>query len=133
MSCVLSIIGVDFDPDAFLLASKLNVEKVGHKGQPRYKTRPDSMFPHSLVSVCTSKAGFDEFDQQVDETIEYLKSNYEQLKVIAQTENIQYAHIDFGVNYMGKFMQTHHFPLELVKLCAELGLCIEVSVYTSSD
>lgn len=134
MCCILSVIGEDFDPDAFLNISQLKVDKVTYKGTPRFKTRPDSeLIPYSYVSVRTCEAGFDEFKKQEQETIQYLKNNYENLKVIAQTANVQYANLDFGVNYQDKFSQCHYFTPELIKLCGELGLSIEISIYTASD
>ena len=134
MSCHLSIIGEDFDPDAFLSASGLKVDKITYKGTPRFKTRADSeLIPYSYVAMNTSLAYFDNFKKQVEETIIYLQDNYEKLKVIAQTPHVQYANLNFGVYYEDKFMQNHLFTPELLKLCGELGLSIELSIYTASD
>lgn len=134
MSCHLSIFGADFDPDAFLSASGLKVDHITYKGAPRFKTRPDSeRIPYSYVSVTTSRAGFNEFNRQVEETIEFLMANYSELEVIAKTPHVQYANLNFGVNYEDKFAQNHVFTPELLKLCGELGLSIELSIYTASD
>ena len=134
MSCHLSITGAEFNPDEFINKSGLSVDKITYKGTPRYKTRKDSeLIPYSYVAVCTSKAGFNEFEQQITETIEYLKENYNKLKIIADTPNVEYADLHFGVDYQDKFVQSHYFKPELLKLCGELGLSIEISVYTSSD
>lgn len=46
-------------------------------------------------------------------------------------KEVQYFNLDFGVRYAGKFRQGLYLPPELVRLAGELGMSIEVSLYTS--
>lgn len=133
MSCILRIIGEELDVD--LLDAKLGLPtpKKIYKGQPRFKTKPEGeKIAHSELSFTASHAPFDNFNQQVEEVIEYLSKYYYQLKLLTETKGIEYATLDFGVNYRYKFVQSHYFKPELVKLAGELGLSFEFSLYTSS-
>jgi len=134
MSCVLRIIGQDLDVDAFILKSKLKSSRKGYKGEvvspPKRKIRK---LKYSWVSITTSDASFNAFKKQIKDTWQYLKKNKEKLAVISETKGIQYAVLDFGIYLkMDKELvryQTKYFPEEFVKLCGELGLGIELSIY----
>lgn len=134
MSCVLSFIGQDLDVDALDGKSGLGNGRKTYKGQPRFKTQPEGeKMPYSVLSFVVSNAGFDDFNQQVEDVIEYLRTHYQQMTLLAATKGIEFANLSFGVNYQDKFVQSHSLTPELVKLAGELGLSIEVCVYTSGE
>jgi hypothetical protein len=62
MSCILTISGRNFDVDEFIDKTKLAPYKKSHKGQPKFKTKPNGeKLTHSSLSIETSKADFDNF------------------------------------------------------------------------
>ncbi len=134
MSCTLSIIGEKLDVDALDAQLALPGFHKNYKGRPRYRTKPEKeKLPYSYMSTTVSEAGFDEFEQQVQDVIAYLRQHYDILKQVKEVTAVQYFNLDFGINYKNKFRQGLYFPKELIRLAGELGMCIEASVYTSGD
>lgn len=134
MSCYFSVIGADFEPDKFIARTKLDYAQISYTGTPRFNSKPEKgKRNYSILSTKVSHAGFDDFNQQVKDAIEYLRVNYDKLKMIADTPGVDYANLDFGVDYKYNFVQSHYFPPELVKLAGELGISFEISLYTAGD
>lgn len=135
MSCILRITGKDFDVDVFVLQSKISPYDKFYKGLPRIESKPESeKLNFSGCSLEVSKAGFDNFKQQIQDAIDYLNSHQQELQYINTTPEIQYATLDFGVEYdTNKFTQTQYLPKELLKLCADLGIDIEISIYQEAE
>lgn len=134
MGCNLSIIGEDLDVDA--LETKLGLPGFhkNYKGVPRYRTKPEKeKLPYSYMSTAISDAGFDDMEQQVKDVISYLKQHFDTLKLVSGVKEVQYFNLGFGVDYANKFCQSMYLPPELVRLAGELGMSIELSLYTSED
>ncbi len=129
MSCYLSIIGKDLDVDAF-------VERIGIKEfEKRFKgelisARRNKYSEHSSASVKISDAGFENFKQQIEEAEVFLNTYKDNLKCIVDTDGVEYANINFGVNeLLEKSVQSFYFPISLITICAELKISIETTVY----
>lgn len=135
MSCILNIIGKDFDVNTFVLVSELVPYKISYKESPRYKSKPDGKkHEYTGCSFEVSSADFNEFDKQVTDAIKYLNQNREKLKMINLTNGIEYALLDFGVDYdENNFVQSHFLPNELLKIVSELGISIELSIYNQAE
>jgi hypothetical protein len=135
MSCRFSIIGKNFNPDAYLAIAKFRSCSIKHKGEPRMVTKPEGhIMPHSVLSTLASKADFNEFDKQIKDVIRFIKRNREKLELIQSTKGVEYAGFDFSVDHdCGKFCQSLYLPPELIKLAGELGLHIEISVYDNIE
>jgi hypothetical protein len=136
MSCILTIRGLNFDVDAFIEKSKLRPYKKSYKGQPKFKTKPDGeKLSHSLLAIETSKAEFDNLNKQIADTIRYLKRNKDKLSQIALTKGIDYAVLDFGIDLRidrkKVLYQSDKFPSELLKIAGDLGIDIELSIYSA--
>ncbi len=132
MGCNLSIIGEHLDVDA--LETKLGLPgfRKNYKGVPRYRTNPEKEeLPYSYMSTAISDAGFDDLEQQVKDVISYLMQHFDTLKLVSGVKEVQYFNLDFGVDYADKFYQSMYMPPKLVRLAGELGMSIEVSLYTS--
>jgi hypothetical protein len=131
MSCILRISGEGFDVDDFILQSKISPYTKFYKGSPRVESKPDGeKIKSSGCNLEISHADFDEFKQQVQDAIDYLNNHHQELQYINVTPEIQYAVLDFGVEYdPDKFTQTQYLPTELLKLSADLGISIEISIY----
>ena len=133
MSCILTIIGEDLNPDGLIEAIDLTVHKVTKRGEQRFKTQPDrGLMPYTVVSYLASDAGLDNVEQQIIDAETYLVSNFEKLNLISQIAEVQYATLRFGVrHYVDKFGNDVYFPPSLMKLVGALGLSIELSSYTA--
>ena len=134
MSCILRIAGKNLDVDAFLSTTKLKPYKISYKGQPKFKTKRNSeKLSRSLLSIETSKAGFDNLNKQISDTIRYLKRNKGKLAHIALTKGIDHAILDFGIDLRidreKVLYQSDTFPNELLKLAGDLRLDIGLSIY----
>jgi len=131
MSCVLRIIGEDFDVDSFILKTGIDPYKVFYRGDSKVKSKPDGKkTERSGCAIGASWADQTDFKQQVKDAIGFLESNRDKLLFINSVPEIQYAVLDFGVSYNpDKFTQTQYLPKELLRLTADLGIGIEVSIY----
>lgn len=132
MSCVLRIMGEDFDPDAFEGKSKLPFDNKTHKGTPRFKTKPDSeKAPHSVISFIVSNADFHSPEKQIEDAKKYLIKNKEGLSHILNDKSIQHAFLDFGLQSSEDAIQSIYLPQDIVSLAGELGIAIEISLYNN--
>ncbi|MES2269030.1 MAG: hypothetical protein V4520_19860 [Bacteroidota bacterium] len=131
MSCILRIIGEDFDVDSFILLSGVSSYCVFYKDEPKSKLKPGGeKYQFSGCAVDVSIADFDDFTEQEKDAAKYLELNYEKLKLIPSTPEIQFAVLDFGIEYDSyKFVQSKYLSTALIKLCADLGISIELSIY----
>jgi len=131
MGCVLSIIGENLDIDAFAIKTKMAWDSVWYKGDAVNKVNPRKK-KYSGVSISTSNSDFDDVKTQITQTIDFLNIHKEHLIHINTTPGIQYATIDFGVDSIideDHLTQGFFFPPALIKICAELGIGIELSLY----
>ncbi len=133
MSCVLSIIGEDFDPDEFVKRSGVVPYKIVYKGNRRHGLPHAPIMQYSFVSLIASDAEMDDVKTQIEETINYLKAEFSKLQHIKDTLGVQDANLHFGANYEYKFCNSFYFPTELIALAASLGLSIETSVYEANE
>jgi len=127
----LHIIGENLDVDAFVTNTKLAGFSKRYKGDP-FGNSSHRKNKYSGASITTSSADFDNIKGQIDETIIFLSEHKPNLKVIASTLNVDHAWIDFGVDSTigeDRLTQNFHFSKDLIKLCAELDIEIEISLY----
>ena len=134
MSCILNIGGRNFDVDDFVVKSGLRPYRKSYKGQPKFKTKPGGeKLTGSSISIETSKAEFDNFKKQIDDTIRFLKRNKDKLAHVTLTKGIEYAVLNFGIDLRidkkKVLIQSDTFPSELLKLAGDLRLDIEISIY----
>ena len=133
MSCILRIIGNELNLND-LLKVNLIADTTWEKGTPRLKTKPDGKkHLHSGASYLASLADFDEFEQQISDSIKYLKQNNKLIQEIMSLPDVDEASLDFGINKRDVIVQCDFFPLELIKIAGELGLGIELSQYPQAE
>lgn len=133
MSCVLSIIGKNLNVDELLSSTKLKVAEIRHKGEAINKLDNTKKLPYSYVSILTSNAEFDKLQAQINDTIKYLKRNFDKLKLVSTVKNIDYFVLNFGIdltiNKKNILTQNEMLPSKLLKLCGDLNIDIELSIY----
>ena len=131
MSCGLSIIGTHLDIDTFVKKTKISGFSKSYKGDDISKANPRKR-KYSFVSITISEADFDDINGQINDTIIFLNKYKGNLKHITTTPEIEYATISFGLDSVideEHLTQSFYFPLELIKICAELGISIETTLY----
>ncbi len=131
MSCKLSIIGTYLDIDSFVSKTKMSGFSKSYKGDSINRVNPRKL-KYSFVSIITSEAGFDDIKSQINDTISFLNKYQDNLRHISDIPEIEYATIDFGVDSVideEHLTQSFYFPISLIKICAELGIGIELSIY----
>jgi hypothetical protein len=132
MSCVLNIAGKHLDIDSFILKSKLQGFEKKYNNQSLKSKSKSRGQQYSYVSKTISEAGLDNFKKQVADVIKYLKKNKKKLLSISETEEIEFATVNFMIQSKSVsdkyFAQYIYLPKELTILCGDLKLGIEVAI-----
>jgi hypothetical protein len=74
---------------------------------------------------------------QILEAKSFLETHRDEIRTLTRREDVEAAYLDFGWNFpvgeSASVAQFNHFPRELISICAELDLGLEVSVYATED
>ena len=135
MSTVLRLSGTEFNVEVAMASTSLEPCAVRRKGGLRFpKSQTNtSVFESSGLNFLVSDAGFHEFEFQVDDAIEFLESQFDELKPLLASPGIDEAWLGFGVAKRDVVAQVDLFPSRLIRLAGALGLGIEVSQYPVSS
>lgn len=126
-SCVLRVIGDNFQPYDFLQDSNLEPCNIFHKGEQR---SAKSEWHSSGITVEVSSK--DEFSAQIQDAVFFLQTNRDELLRLMKFAGIEKLGVDFGINAEKIFVQSYIFPLEIVHLASELKLELEISIYEAN-
>lgn len=134
MSCILTIRGEHLNIEDFIQTTGLKPYKKFFKGEPRIRTNPEGKkHPFSGLSIKVSDADFNQLDKQIEDTIQFLRSNKEKLQYISTTKEVDFATLDFAIEIRIDLervvYQFEHFPSELLKLAGNLGIGLDISLY----
>jgi hypothetical protein len=132
MSCILRISGEALDIEALLLHRSLVPNRIWREGHERaFKGKVHS---DSGVSFVASDADFDEFERQLTDATEFLETRASEIAAMAATPGVKHATLDFGVSlYEDSVAQYCSFPPKFVRMAANAGLGLEVSMYACGD
>ena len=130
---MLRISGVHLDIDALVIRKGLHPESVWRKGERRSTSTAAERNRDSGMNYCVSDAGFEEFEIQKSEAIEFLKRFGTEITDIVRTPGVEMAILDFGISRRDAIVQSDSFPPELVGLAGGLGLSLELSQYPLLD
>lgn len=134
MSCVLRASGDNFDVDSFLADSKFKPCAIYHKGEQKHPFKNDNLSASSGFTLDVSEAGFDEFNQQVQDAASFITENYIELARLKSYPGINSISLDFGVNKnFDAAVKFLRFPQELIQKVAALNIGLEISLYDVSD
>lgn len=132
MSCVLTVVGENFDVDTFVAISGLSPHTVWYKGEPRNKR--GELNQKNGFNLSVSDAEFNDFNNQVSDTLLFLSQNADKLQLL-KTVEIEFATLDFGVdtaNNNGMY-KGFYLPPSLVEAAAAFGIGVKVTVYLSDE
>jgi hypothetical protein len=132
MSCVLRIDGMKFQVDVFLESTELKPYKIYRIGE-KIKIGKRKFEDSNGCFFDLSKADFNDFEQQRKDALEFLKTNFDQLKTVFDfglTKNDK-PRIDFGITTRMNdvAIQCDYLEPELLKLAGNLNFGIEISQY----
>ena len=131
MSCFLRALGKDFDAEKFVTQTSLPVDDSWRKGDlrfPKSKWNKETL-PVSGVKIVVSDANFSELNKQIKESINFLRTHFDAIKVLTSIPEVEEATINFGAEIKDPFWANYFFPPQLLQLAGDLKLHLEVSVY----
>lgn len=98
MSCILRASGAEFDVDAFMAKTLLEVDSLWRKGEKRFiKSSNSEINRSSGIRVVASEADFSDLGEQIQHVISFLRKNIEQVKLLASFPGAEGAVLDFGI------------------------------------
>lgn len=137
VSTVLRISGSALDVDEALDVVGLEPCSIACRGERRFPDFDDDQttFDQSCIAFVVSDAGFDEFPQQVADTICYLIQHGPILERLLDTPGIDEACLCFGVTWAGDDIaaQSETIPGSLIELAGHFRLSITLTRYRISD
>jgi hypothetical protein len=132
MACYFSAHGTKLDIDRLVDSIDLDLDgghtSIVRRGEPTLpKSQPlGKKYEKSGVVVCVSDAGFDEFDQQIEDAIELLDDDKYFFQKIVGFDGVEESVVSFGIRWRDTVTQTDRLPARLVRLVAEIGSDLEV-------
>jgi hypothetical protein len=118
--------GFDFQVDQFLSQSTLVPYEVWRKGERKSEKR---IHKWSGFTIVASEADMDEVPQQIEDAINFLKTNHAELENLQNFTGAETVYLDFGIEDRDVGLQCDRFPPELLRLAGNLNIGIEVSRY----
>jgi hypothetical protein len=132
--CVLHVVGQVFDPEPVLAGLSLRPYAVFRKGDKRFPNNPRSKKVHDDGGFkCDVNSVDDDLAGQVKDAIAFLSQHFKDLAQLASVPAIEDKYLDFG--YACRLdcecccVQCDYLPPELLRLCGDLGIGIELSLY----
>lgn len=129
--CVLHVRSLNDSFSEFLKHTSLPVYRSYEKGQTA-SLRKGTVYDNFGFSCEVSKCEWSDFPGQVEEAIRFLKAHSEQLRSLTLNHKIDDIRLDFPIaNRLSEsvFCQCDFLPPELVSLCAQNCIGIELSHY----
>lgn len=135
MSCILRASGKYFEVDLYTKDKDFEFANTYRKGDPKYPTsKPDGpKLEYSGLGIEVSSADFDEMNQQIDDSINFLEKNSKLVSELVKFKGVENAWLDFGVETKPPFFSSYTFPPELVSAAGKLGLSLCVSIYPCEE
>ncbi len=129
--CVLRAFGQQFQPTTFLQGSSLGAYSVFNRGARRFRTG-DALEETSGLKVDVSAADWNDLAQQFADALQFLKTNRAELARLAAWPGVEAIVLDFPTDATGSatFVQI---PISVAREATDLGIALEVSVYSGSD
>lgn len=132
--CVLHVVGRTFDPNPVLASLSLLPYAVFRKGDKFFPDDPRNEKSYESGGFkCLVSSVDDDLSRQVKDAIDFLTQHYDDLRQLAPDPAIETKHLDFGyacrLDNQRCCVQCDYLPPELLRLCGELGIGIELSLY----
>lgn len=131
MSAMLRAAGDNFDVEMYLGGCTLPDVSSYKRGDRKFpKSQPSGpRLQQSGIHAVASAADFDDFSQQVADSIKFLITYADEVRRLRNFPGVEGVTLDFGISRRDVVVQFVHFPAELVRLAGSLDLGLELSVY----
>ncbi len=134
MSCILRVSGGQLDVDALLASVRLTPDHVWHRGEPRFRSKPNGKCHESSgVTFLASDAGFGDFDMQVEEATKFLEDHSTQIAGIVTFKDVEAATLDFGIELRDVMIHSDVLAPRFLRAAALAGVAVELSHYPCND
>jgi hypothetical protein len=140
-SCLIRAIGDDFDPNEVIANVSLVPESIYRRGE----IRPGRTRAYTTSGI-SFEIGSGTLVQQIEQAIAFLILHKVELKRLATIRTVESFYLDFSSecvicprqnvdsNPKDIVMQIEYFPIELIRLAADVGLGISLSLsYPTED
>jgi hypothetical protein len=135
MECVLRVYGQAFDVNGFLVDSPWRPNPVYHRGEKQLSLRGFEVLEFSgfVLSVPGSDILGEAFADHASAVLKFLEENHSECERLKAFPGIEGRTLDFASPLReDQPMRSHHIPLELVRVAADLGIALEITVYVVS-
>jgi hypothetical protein len=132
--CILRVVGQAFEPETILAGLSLRPYAIFRRGDKCFPESQRSEKLHDFGGFkCDVSSPDDNLAGQVIEAITFLSEHYEDLAQLASVPAIEAKYLDFGyccrLDSKRCCVQCDYLPADLLRLCGELGIGIELSLY----
>jgi len=136
MSCILRVDGSELNLDDCLADIRLTAYAKYRKGEPTKSVLQRGQLNDSSGFKLLASDSND-VSIQIDEALMFLKEHHPSLKTLSVRPDIETTTLDFAwyfpVGKNGAAAQFRTFPPDLLRLCGDLKIGIEVSVYATAE
>lgn len=131
MSCVLRVFGKRFDVDRYLARSPFRPCGVHRRGEPVAPlTQPNGRKrTQSGCNIEVSKKDFADFAGSIRDAIRFLRKHGPAVRALRRFAGVEWARLDFGVEWCDVIYQCDVLPEALVVLAGRCRLGLEISHY----
>ena len=140
MSCQLRFSAIDFDVESYLLTSKLRPHEIFKKGDYQQTVLASWLTENSGFCVTASAADFDDLTSQIIDVSNFIRQHIQELERLGKIKEEKVIFFfDFGITTTlfedDVWVQSFHFPVELLLLLSRIGAGLKISSYypTSED
>jgi len=131
MGCYLRAFGRNFDVDAFASDTGIQLVDRFRRGEPRNRASK-VLNETSGVVIEISDAKFADFEQQMRDAIEFLRSSRYEVSRVAEYAGVEDVYIDFGVRWPRDPVESWSFEPEIIELLSGLGVGLVLTQYPVS-
>ena len=132
MGCLLHVTGVDLDASQVLGGTGLQPYAQYHSGDLR-AVGPKEGQPLEFGGFKLLVSDADDLKQEISDASDFLRRNFDLLRIVLSAKTVQDARLDFGYFRRPVVAQFDYLPPDLLKLAADLGIGIELSLYPLPD
>ncbi|MBT5032854.1 MAG: hypothetical protein HOM55_11235 [Proteobacteria bacterium] len=135
--CIFRVTGTELNVDECLALGPFEANRIDRKGEPRHPKMPDGRInEHDGFTVLVNDDAVDEVSHQIREAQHFLEQNKAALHKLTSRMDVDETCLDFGWDFPvanDTFAQFNYFPPSLLRLCGDLNIGIEISVYATED
>jgi len=133
MSCILHVIGTDFQPLDFLSNEAFHPDQIITKGVTLRRKKTGELFDYSGFKVRIGPDTMDSFSKQLAACREFIASHRAACERLAAFPGVEDRRLDVGIDMGSRFMLSVTFPDEFTEMVSTLRMSLEVSVYAGNS